>query len=644
MVQCVGYNYYGQLGQSSPDAFGTPVLLNFPSSISAKPKKVITGYDHTCTLFYDGHVWCNGSNGFGQLGNGLSGVNSATPVQVKKGPNVLTNVIDIEAGAYHNCAIQNTGAMYCWGFDEKGQLGMNSIMDGSTNEKKAVKMALSLSSTCVITGTETNPSKSTTCVGKGFSSDNSDSTTIDLVNDVDKLTAGSHHFCALLVGDTAKCWGANNAGQLGIGSTDLNPRYNSAEDVRASPGTSILSSIADINAGHLSTCLVLVNGTPMCFGNNRFYQLGIANGGANVLYPTNVSTAIVSGKTLVSLHVGENTSHAVFNDGSIYSMGTNNGGTLGDGSTVSSRNVVGDVSGAIAPQMGYDDIEYQLLDPATYGGVCPNGYEVLESECLNAALATASKAGYTSVRPALSVEKWTAKPCGCQLYDFTPIPSIQYEVTIDYNQKLSSCGSFTDTNVLGLVCRKHSRQYLHGQIMGNSCPVGTVKIETIQDCFSAGAIADEFVTSSSDGSNCIQSNGRTDRPSGCYVNVDVNQVCFNTVSASTVIPSNFPSWAAPLCKVRRYLHGQIMVNSCPAGTVKVETIQDCFSAEAVTDGFIDMSTDQSGCSAGTGGTTDRPSGCYVDVITDKVCFNEANADTVDSSSFPTWAASLCKVT
>ena len=99
---------------------------------------------------------------------------------------------------------------------------------------------------------------------------------------------------------------------------------------------------------------------------------------------------------------------------------------------------------------------------------------------------------------------------------------------------------------------------------------GTVKIESIQDCFSAASIADGFVTSKSDGSDCTQN--RPDRPSGCAVNTDVNQLCFNSANASTVIPSNFPSWAAPLCKVRRYLHGQIGVNSCPAGTVKVDTI------------------------------------------------------------------------
>ena len=133
---------------------------------------------------------------------------------------------------------------------------------------------------------------------------------------------------------------------------NLNPCYTSSEDVLNSSTGVALTGITDINAGYLSTCLV-ANGLSMCFGNNRFYQLGIANGGANVLYPTALSIATVSGKTLVSLHVGEQTGHAVFNDDTIHSMGTNYGGTFGDGSTISSRNVVGDVSGAIAPQIGY---------------------------------------------------------------------------------------------------------------------------------------------------------------------------------------------------------------------------------------------------------------------------------------------------
>ncbi|GFH47585.1 hypothetical protein CTEN210_04060 [Chaetoceros tenuissimus] len=350
IVQCVGYNYYGQIGQSTSDAFGTPVLLNFPSSISAKPIKVVTGYDHTCTLFTDGHVWCNGSNGFQQLGNEGT-VNSATPVQVKKNGVVLTNVIDIEAGAYHNCAIQNTGAVYCWGFNTDGQLGLNSLADGVDQARSIIMIALSMSATCAITELDATQVK---CVGYGYSSSDNASTTIDLGHTVTAITAGSTHFCALLDTAKAKCWGTNHNGQLGIGSAEFTSAYISAPVfvLQDSTGT-VLSGITKINAAYSSTCL-LASGKPMCFGNNRYYQLGIANGGTNILYPTLVQIFdTITGKSLVSMHIGEYTGHAVFDDDSVYSVGTNNGGTFGDGSTISSNNIVGDASSSIAKQISF---------------------------------------------------------------------------------------------------------------------------------------------------------------------------------------------------------------------------------------------------------------------------------------------------
>ncbi|GFH57070.1 hypothetical protein CTEN210_13546 [Chaetoceros tenuissimus] len=82
IVQCVGYNNFGQIGQdpSVIKVTSTPVELNFDSTI-ATPVKVVTGYDHTCTLMSDGSIWCNGSNGFQQLGDGTSN-NSASPVSL----------------------------------------------------------------------------------------------------------------------------------------------------------------------------------------------------------------------------------------------------------------------------------------------------------------------------------------------------------------------------------------------------------------------------------------------------------------------------------------------------------------------------------------------------------------------------------
>ncbi|GFH56254.1 hypothetical protein CTEN210_12730 [Chaetoceros tenuissimus] len=301
----------------------------------------VTGYDHTCSLFDDGSVWCNGSNGFGQLGNGGTD-NSSTPVQV----NLSTGLTDIEAGAYHICAIQSINtALYCWGFNADVQHGLNTIMNENADDKKVIKMAFSMSATCVVTQSD---AATVTCVGFDFN------TLLNLGQAITKLTSGSTHFSALLLDKTAKCWGANHKGQLGIGSAEFTMAYfDSPVTILETLGTA-LSNITDINAGYSSMCLVIAGGNAKCFGDNRFHQLGIANGDDNVLYPTDVQVAVILGKLLSSIHVGEYTGHAVFEENSIYSWGSNYGGTFGDGSVVSSRNVIGDVSGVPAAQMAFE--------------------------------------------------------------------------------------------------------------------------------------------------------------------------------------------------------------------------------------------------------------------------------------------------
>ena len=277
--------------------------------------------------------------------------------QVKNGSVLLVDVIDIEAGAYHNCAIQNNGAMYCWGFNADGQLGMNSIMDGSSAGKKTVQMALSMSATCVITEEDSTKVK---CAGFDYSNNDVGLTVVDMGDAVtiqtgkQGLTAGSTHFCALLDNTKAKCWGTNHKGQLGIGSAQFTTASHASPVfvLTDSSGTE-LSGITDIKAGYSSTCVV-ASGSPMCFGNNRSYQMGIANGGANVLYPTLVTSIDnITGKSLLSMHVGEYTGHAVFDDKSVHSVGTNRGGTFGDSSTIDSQNIIGDSTNAIATQISF---------------------------------------------------------------------------------------------------------------------------------------------------------------------------------------------------------------------------------------------------------------------------------------------------
>ena len=115
---CWGFNDAGQLGDGSLTTRRTPV------SVATGVTQVSCGGKHTCVVKTDGNAWCWGDNAFGQLGDG-SYVDSATAVQVT---GIDTPpVVHVSAGNQHSCALRSEGYSYCWGNNDEGQLGVNSL-------------------------------------------------------------------------------------------------------------------------------------------------------------------------------------------------------------------------------------------------------------------------------------------------------------------------------------------------------------------------------------------------------------------------------------------------------------------------------------------------------------------------------------
>ena len=212
------------------------VAMETGTAKAATAESISAGSSHTCALVTDGSVQsvkCWGRNANGQLGNN-SNTSSSTPVDVVSPTgDPLTGVAAVSAGGSaagsHTCALVTGGTVKCWGFNDAGQLGDNS----TTNRSTPVDVWFEMS---------------------GFAA----------------ISAGGSHTCALITGGTAKCWGYNGFGQLGVDTTTTSPTGISSRPVEVSG----LTGITAISAGGDSSCALVTGGTVKCWGANGNGQLG----------------------------------------------------------------------------------------------------------------------------------------------------------------------------------------------------------------------------------------------------------------------------------------------------------------------------------------------------------------------------------
>ncbi len=180
----------------------------------------------------------------------------------------------------HTCARLTDGTVRCWGGDTFGQVG-----DGAVAAARPRPV-----------------------------------TVVDL-SGVAGLTAGAGHTCAVLTDGTARCWGRNEFGELGDGTTE-----NRARPVAVAG----LAGVAEVGAGENHTCARMSDGTVQCWGQNEFGQLG---DGTTATRPTPAAVHGIAGAT--GLAVGGNNACAVLAGGVVRCWGRNSYGELGDGTTES---------------------------------------------------------------------------------------------------------------------------------------------------------------------------------------------------------------------------------------------------------------------------------------------------------------------
>ena len=250
-AKCWGYDYMGALGQGiimtrgdEPGEMGDNLAF-LDVGVGKTISKISTGDAHACAILNDNTLKCWGYNWYGMVGIGtMDAVTSPTAVNVGG----LT-LKDIVCGQYHTCAILSDNTLKCWGYNSAGQLGQghtNHLGDG------AGEMGTSLLAINLGTGKTAK-----------------------------KVSMGYDYTCAILSDDTVKCWGQNNAGQLGYGDKVLRGD-GPGEMGDALPTVDVGTGryVVDIECYYASTCAKLDDGSIKCWGlaSNGRLGRGVAPG------------------------------------------------------------------------------------------------------------------------------------------------------------------------------------------------------------------------------------------------------------------------------------------------------------------------------------------------------------------------------
>lgn len=207
---CWGDNGAGQLGDGTTSLRLTPVAVVGGLSF----RQVSAGWNFTCGVTTDDLAYCWGVNNYGQLGDSTTVSTRLTPTLVAGGHQFR----QLDAGNYHACAVTTNDRAYCWGWNLWGQIG-----DGKTIVKRFSPKAVA--------------------GGLYFG----------------HVTAGHSYSCGETTTKVAYCWGSNQIGELGDGTTTPSPTPVAVAGGRR---------FRQLSAGLLHTCGVTPLAVAYCWGEN----------------------------------------------------------------------------------------------------------------------------------------------------------------------------------------------------------------------------------------------------------------------------------------------------------------------------------------------------------------------------------------
>ena len=300
---------------------------------------------HMCALSTRGQTWCWGSNERGQLGAASTercmGNNidcSSTPLRVSGG-NAFASIF---ASDLSSCGLSTDGSARCWGMDLGGQLGDGLLTSSTTPLAVAgghtfTRLVSSLYAGLVC-GMEADHSLWCWGTGFGFGTKGPTASPVPLRWDA---MSGTVAWRKLTIGQGHAC-GLDDAGRAWcVGSASFGLLGDGTGRASAMPVAVAGSRIyRDIAAGIGHSCALATDGTVWCWG------LGAAVGSSaatNTIQPTPV--AVTTDQRFVSIAAAAGRSCALTAEGNAWCWGEGGGSSLGDGTSVQHTTPVAVIGG-----------------------------------------------------------------------------------------------------------------------------------------------------------------------------------------------------------------------------------------------------------------------------------------------------------
>jgi alpha-tubulin suppressor-like RCC1 family protein len=322
-VWCWGGNSAGELGDGTTTDRLSPVeATEVPDFVSGA-----TGTNHTCIVKADGTAWCWGENALGSTGDGTTTHPRLSPVQVSG----LTGVEQVSPGEGHTCALKSDGTVWCWGYNDYGQVGDNSMtqrnvpvqVSGLTN---VAHVQAGDFLTCAIKQDETAwcwGANDAGQLGDGSNTERHTPVQVSGLTGVSKINPATHHTCAVKTNGEVWCWGDGTYNELGSNPTSWVPVQ-----------VSEISGAVDVAMGHGHSCALKDDGTVWCWGLNWVWYTGwygsLGMGSGNLSEPPQQVPGLTD---VAEIGAGDHYTCAKKNDGTIWCWGTGDAGQIGDGDT-----------------------------------------------------------------------------------------------------------------------------------------------------------------------------------------------------------------------------------------------------------------------------------------------------------------------